>query len=223
MVMMSVHISPLSTIAWVMESCYLCKKENTMWSKSGSYYIKALKGGSYDAFNALYDMHSIRLYGYCFRYTKSHEDTQDLVQDVFMKLWTYRDTIRDEDTILRFLFRIAKNQLLNQFRSQVSSPVFEEYIAYCNTLSLSESSTTEVVEFDDFRRLVAQIKSTLPDTQQKVYTYSKEEGLSNKEIAEKLGLSEQTVKNQLSLALKVFREKLRAYPVGGLFIAFFYI
>lgn len=190
--------------------------------KDESYYIKALKNGSYDAFNIVYDMYSSRLYGYCYRYTKSHEDTQDIVQEVFTALWRYRESIRDENTILYFLFQIAKNRLINRFRSQVNSPVFEEYVTYCNELKLSVTNTSEPIEFDDFRRRIVQIKNTLPPTQRKVYEYSREQELSNKEIADLMGLSEQTVKNQLSLALKVFREKLVDYKYISLLIALFY-
>lgn len=190
--------------------------------KEESYYIRALKNGSYAAFETLYGMYSTRLYGYCYRYTKSHEDTQDIMQEVFTSLWTSREQIRDEKTILYYLFRIAKNRLINRFQSQVNSPVFEEYVAYCNSQDISVSNTGEAVEYDDFRRTIAQIKEMLPDTQKKVYTYSKEQGLSNKEIAEILGMSEQTIKNQLSLALKIFREKLKAYKFISLLIGLFY-
>lgn len=189
-----------------------------MREKEESYYIRALKNGSYAAFETLYGMYSARLYGYCYRYTKSHEDTQDIMQDVFTSLWLSRGQIRDENSIVHYLFHIAKNKLINRFQSQVNSPVFEEYVAYCNSQDISVNNTGETVEYDDFRRAINQIKEMLPDTQKKVYEYSKEQELSNKEIAEILGLSEQTVKNQLSLALKIFREKLKEYRFISLLI-----
>lgn len=190
--------------------------------KDESYYIKALKKGSYEAFDIVYDMYSSRLYGYCYQYTKSHEDTQDIVQEVFAALWRYRESIRDENTILYFLFQIAKNRLINRFRSQVNSPVFEEYVSYCDELKHSVNDTSRLVEFDDFKQKIKHIKSKLPSMQRKIYEYSREQELSNKEIAGLMELSEQTVKNQLSLALKVFREKLADYKYISLLIALFY-
>lgn len=176
-----------------------------------SQYIKDLKKGSRKAFNALYEMYSSRLYGYCFQWTKSHEDAEEIVQDVFVKLWIHRNSIENEETIFYFLFKMAKNQLINRYRSNINSVIYEEYLQYSNTVSLSIDDTAHAVEYDDFYKLLNKIKKTLPETQQKIYEYSKLRHLSNQEIAAALGLSEQTVKNQLSLALKVFRESLKGY------------
>lgn len=187
-----------------------------------SQYIKDLKNGSRKAFNALYEIYSSRLYGYCYQWTKSHEDAEEIVQDVFVKLWIHRDSIENEETILYFVFKIAKNQLINMYRSNVNSAIYEEYLQYSNTSSLSIDDTAYAVEYDDFCKLLNKIKETLPETQQKVYEYSKLRHFSNQEIADALGLSEQTVKNQLSLALKVFRENLSRYNLI-LPIVIFYI
>lgn len=186
-----------------------------------SQYIKDLKNGSRRAFNALYEMYSSRLYGYCYQWTKSHEDAEEIVQDVFVKLWIHRNSIENEETILYFVFKIAKNQLINMYRSNVNSVIYEEYLQYSNTSSLSIDDTAHAVEYDDFCKLLNKIKETLPETQQKVYEYSKLRHLSNQEIAETLGLSEQTVKNQLSLALKVFRENLNGYNLMLLVVIFY--
>jgi RNA polymerase sigma-70 factor (family 1) len=176
-----------------------------------SAYIKELKRGSRQAFTALYNIYSARLYGYCYQWTKSHEDSEEVVQDVFVKLWMHRDAIQDENTILYFIFRIAKNQLINKYRINLNSPVFEEYIQYNNEMLLSVNNASQPLEYDEFCILLNKIKKTLPKTQQQVYEYSVCQQKSNKEIAETMCLSEQTVKNQLSLALKVFRQKLGKY------------
>jgi len=193
-----------------------------MQKRIESEYIKDLKCGSRKAFNALYDIYSARLYGYCLQWTKSHEDTEEIVQDVFVKLWTYRNTIQNEETILYFLFRVAKNQLINNYRNKINSPLFEEYVQYSNDSSLSVGDAAQSVEYDDFCKLLNKIKQSLPKTQQKVFEYSNQRQMSNKEIAEALNLSEQTVKNQLSLAHKVLREKLRKYNIIYLLTSLFF-
>lgn len=186
-----------------------------------SIYIRNLKVGSYQAFNAIYGIYSNHLYGYCYRYTKSHEDAQDIVQEVFTSLWINRSMIRDENTVAHFLFQIAKNRLINKFRTQVNSPVYEEYVIFCNDSALSVDDTSRKVEFDDFCQLLEQIKGSLPVTQRNVYECCKEQGLSSHETAGLLGISEQTVKNQLSLALKVFRKRLERYKALTLLIGLF--
>lgn len=186
-----------------------------------SIYIRNLKVGSYQAFNAIYGIYSNRTNGYCYRYTKSHEDAQDIVQEVFTSLWINRSMIRDENTVAHFLFQIAKNRLINKFRTQVNSPVYEEYVIFCNDSALSVDDTSRKVEFDDFCQLLEQIKGCLPVTQRNVYECCKEQGLSSHETAGLLGISEQTVKNQLSLALKVFRKRLERYKALTLLIGLF--
>lgn len=176
-----------------------------------SVYINELKSGSRKAFTALYNIYSARLYGYCYQWTKSHEDSEEVVQDAFVKLWIHRETIHDENTIQYFIFRIAKNQLINKYRINLNSPIFEEYIQYNNEMLLSVNNVSQPLEYDEFCLLLNKIKRTLPRTQQQIYEYSICQQKSNKEIAEILCLSEQTVKNQLSLALKTFRQKLGKY------------
>lgn len=177
-------------------------------------YIKELKGGSRKAFTALYQMYSNRIYGFCFQWTKSHEDAEEVLQDVFTRLWMYRDTIQEEDTLLYFIFRVAKNLLINRYRSQLNSPIFEEFVLYNHEQAEVSDSASQPIEFEEFRRLIDQIGQTLPRTQQLVFEYSIHRQMSHREIAEALELSEQTVRNQLSLALKVFREKLKG-RIGG--------
>jgi RNA polymerase sigma-70 factor (ECF subfamily) len=170
--------------------------------------IILLKQGSQKAFDSLYQMYAKRLYAYCYQYTKSREETEEIVQDVFMKLWINKSTIRQEDTINSLLFTIARNQLINGYKSRLNSFVFEEYVDYCNQEELSVNDTAHRVEYDDFCRLLDKAMTYLSDTQQKVFDYCKLRQLSNRETAKRLSLQEQTVKNQLSIALKILREKL---------------
>ncbi|GHT71068.1 DNA-directed RNA polymerase sigma-70 factor [Bacteroidia bacterium] len=170
--------------------------------------ITLLKQGSQRAFDSLYQMYSKRLYAYCYQYTKSREKTEEIVQDVFMKLWTNKSSIHQEDTIKHLLFTIAKNQLINAYKSNVNSFVFENYVDYCNKEELSVNDTGHIVEYEDFCKALQKVMTHLSDTQQKVFDYCKLRQLSNKETARRLSLQEQTVKNQLSIALKILREEL---------------
>jgi RNA polymerase sigma-70 factor (ECF subfamily) len=104
-------------------------------------------------------------------------------------------------------------------RSLINSPVFVDYIDYMNEAAVSEDTTTSTLEFDEFRRKLEAAKKSLSDTQLKVFELSKEWALSHAEIAGRLNLSEQTVKNQLSIALKILRKKLS--DSAGMFALFF--
>lgn len=174
--------------------------------------IFSLKNGSYKAFERIYQLYAKRLFAYCMQFTKSQEESEEIVQDVFMRLWTNRTKIRQENTLRSLLFIMTKHYLINAFRTKVNQPEFEEYIHYRNELSVDE--TSQHLEYEEFIAKFHAILKTLPETQQKVITLSKIEQLTNKEIAEKLSLSEQTVKNQLSLGLKFLKEKLENIGVS---------
>ena len=168
--------------------------------------IYLLKGGSIDAFDKIYQMYSKRLYSYSIQYTKSSEDAEEIVQDVFVQLWQNREKIRQSDTLQALLFIIAKHHLINAYRSKVNHPVYEEYIYHLDKLSVNDTSSD--IEYDEFVKELQIEIDKLPSTQQNVIRLSRLQELSNKEIAEKLSLSEQTVKNQLSIGLKALRSGL---------------
>ncbi len=168
--------------------------------------ISALKLGSGKAFDSIYQMYSKRLYAYCLQFTKSHEESEEIVQDVFVKLWQNRAHIRQNETLRSLLFIMAKHQLINAYRSKVNHPVYEDFVDYKDTLSVEDAHSR--LEYNEFKQAFQKAIDLLPDTQRKVISLSRIHQLSNKEIAEKLSLSEQTVKNQISLGLKVLKEKM---------------
>ncbi|WP_029902540.1 RNA polymerase sigma factor [Prevotella sp. 10(H)] len=175
--------------------------------------IRSLKNGSHKAFDKLYQMYARRLYAYSLQFNKSAEESEEIVQDVFIKLWTNREKIVQEDTLRSLLFIMAKHQLINAFRSKLNDPVYEEFVNYKD--ALSSDNTEYQLEYQDFQKKFDAAMQSLSTTQQNVIRLSRIEQLSNKEISEQLSLSEQTVKNQLSAGLKILRQKL-----GSLFILY---
>lgn len=171
-----------------------------------SLLIQSLKNGSYKAFDRIYQMYAKRLFAYSLQFTKSQEESEEIVQDVFVRLWTNRSKIRQEETLRSLLFIMTKHYLINAFHTKVNQPEYEEYVHYRNEFSVDD--TSRHLEYEEFLVKFHAILKALPETQQKVITLSKMKQLTNKEIAEKLSLSEQTVKNQLSLGLKILKERL---------------
>nr|WP_325288682.1 RNA polymerase sigma-70 factor [uncultured Bacteroides sp.] len=179
------------------------------------FLIADLKKGSKEAFDEIYRLYAGRLLAYCTQYTKCREDAEEIVQDVFVALWNSRQTIRQEETLRSLLFTISKHRVINAYRSTLNSPVYEDYVDYQNELPAGEDYHR--LEYEQYVRIVKDAIRRLPSTQQRVITLSRFSQLSNKEIAEHLSLSEQTVKNQLSIGLKTLRELLAKVLV--LFVA----
>lgn len=165
--------------------------------------IRNLKRGSRKAFDDIYWLYSKRLFVYCLRFTKSAEDAEEIVQDVFVRLWMNRENIHQEETLRSLLFIIARHRLINVYRSTVNSPGYEDYVNYQEYLSINNTSAH--IEYEEFVKGLKYALRKLPATQQKVIELSRIQGKSNKEVADELLLSEQTVKNQLSLGLKALR------------------
>ena len=110
-----------------------------------------------------------------------------------------------------------RHYLVNAYRATVNAPAFESYTDYLGHLS---ESSSDRVEYDDFRRMFFAAFSRLPETQRRVVRLSRLEGKTNKEIALQLNLKEQTVKNQLSLGVKALRLSLGTLYVSLGFLYF---
>lgn len=171
-----------------------------------AFLILQLKQGSHKAFDKIYQMYAKRLYAYSLQFTKYPEESEEIVQDVFVKLWMNREKIRQENTLRSLLFIMAKYHIINAFRSRVNQPVYEEYINYRE--EMSDNNICRHLEYQEFVAKFKKAIQTLPVTQQKVIILSRMKQFSNKEIAEKLALSEQTVKNALSVGLKKLKKEL---------------
>jgi RNA polymerase sigma-70 factor (ECF subfamily) len=175
-------------------------------SDNEAFLIHALKNGSQKAFDSIYQMYTKRLYYYSLQFTKSREDSEEIVQDVFIKLWTNREKIKQENTLCSLLFIMIKHHVINAFRAKINQPIYEIYVNHNEEMSVNDAH--QRVEYQDFVVKFKKAIKNLPATQRKVITLSKIQQLSNREIAEKLSLSGQTVKNQLSIGLKMLKQEL---------------
>lgn len=169
--------------------------------------IHELKKGQNKAFDEIYRMYAKRLLGYCLQYTKAMEDAEEIVQDVFVQLWNSRKIIRQEESLKSLLFIMTKNHLINAYRTRINSPIYEDYVNYQAELSVDD--TNYHLAYEEFMKVFNAALKKLSDTQQKIIRLSRLSNLSNKEIAETLSLSEQTIKNQLSLGLKILRKEMK--------------
>jgi len=173
--------------------------------------IRELKLGSKDAFDKIYTLYSKRLYGYCLKISKSREDAEEIVQDVFLRLWNMKADIRQEETLRSLLFIISKNYLIKSSYNRINSQIFEDYVNYEEKLRNNDRSDSNI-EYEDFLKTVRFAMQKLPETQRKVIELSRLQQYSVREVAVQLSLSEQTIRNQLSLGLKTLKQLLGGLP-----------
>lgn len=188
-----------------------------MEKRDESHLIIAMAEGSEQAFNEIYELYANRLYVFCLRFCKSGQEAEEIVEDVFIRLWQTRYRIKRPDTVKPLLFMICRHELIDALRKCANNPSYATYLE-CRE-AIAPGSADEQIEYDQFVERLDKAIQQLPLTQQKILRLSKWEGKTNKEIALETGLSLQTVKNQLSLATKELRKKLGAF-VALLFLFF---
>ena len=185
---------------------------------SNSELILKLKAGSYKAFETIYDEYFDLLYGYIFGMIRSHAQAREIVQDTFIKVWLHRSKIDPELSFKAWLFKIAKNQLINDIKKNFADPVFEDYMIHCENNQLVAQADLEF-DMELFRIALQKAKHKLSPRQVQVFEMCKEEALSAPEVAERLKISEASVYNYLSQALSVLRNEMKELSL--MFLLFF--
>ena len=173
--------------------------------------IRGVKQGSYEDFNILYSIYADMLYCFILNLTKSPIEAQDILQDTFMRIWQTRERINLELSFKTYLYTIARNLIIDSLRRQVDNVVFDEYVCSEAFQKYSENNVEMNISFDEFQEKLSKAKEKLTQRQKEIFELSREKGYSILSIAQKLQLSEKTVKNQLTLALKVMRSELSYY------------
>ena len=142
---------------------------------------------------------------------------QDIVQDTFLRLWDNRSQLNSFGNLQAFIFTIAKHQVIDYFRKQVNELQFEDFMEYCENQE-SDVSPEDLLLYDEFLQQLKKSKNILSQREREIYELSREKHIPVKQIAEQLELSEQTVKNYLTSALKILRSEIMKYNI--LFIFF---
>lgn len=168
--------------------------------------IANLRKGRSAALSEIYDLYAQELLVFCYSYTKSKQDAEEVVQDAFMRLWEMRSLIRSDHSLKSLLFRIAKNRVIDLFRSNLKSKIFADYLVFQRSGFDRESGD---MDYDAYRALVDKVLNKLPPSQREIVRLSDFEGLDNEQIAERLHLAEKTVRNQLSSGNLLFYKLLR--------------
>lgn len=169
--------------------------------------IKRLREGNDAAFRLVYEQFSERVYRLAFRFLKDIEQSEEIVQEVFLNLWLSREKLDVNGNMWLYLYVIAKRLCLNALREiHKSTDLFNRLLA---NIKEASNLTEEEIIAADIGRLAEEIVSRLPKQQQLIFRLSRTEGLSHQEIAERLHISPNTVKNHMVQALKALRTHLK--------------
>jgi RNA polymerase sigma-70 factor (family 1) len=163
-------------------------------------YWTRLKNGDDKAFEQLFKCLWKELYEYVARLMQSKAEAQDIVQEIFAQVWEKRFELSEVEKVRPYLYRWARHSVLN--RLQAHNIHIKHLEAFRLTLEKSQDTTSQYIMESDTRDTILQIIDRLPDRMREVFFLSRIEHLSVDEIASRLNLSEQTVRNQINLAVK---------------------
>jgi RNA polymerase sigma-70 factor (ECF subfamily) len=159
------------------------------------------------SYRQLYDLLYERLFWFSFSFVKSKEAAEEIVSDVFIKIWNIRDKLPAIDNLVVFLYTIAKNFSLNYITRHYKYPQVS-----IEELQLDIVSTVTPEDLYISTEMAARINDTirrLPPQCKLIFQMVREDGLKQKEVAAILHISELTVRNQLTIAAKKIAQAIR--------------
>ncbi len=172
---------------------------------SDAELVEKLQKGDLEAFDYIFKRYGDRLFGFALKYLKSKEEAEGLVQDVFLKIWENRASLKKESSLKSFLFTIAYHNICGLFRKR------QIHDKYKNEMVLTADKTVDFEEQLQYKSTLEQVDrliDKLPEKQRLIFIKSRMEGKSTKEIAEEMNLAAGTVDNHISAALKFLRKSI---------------
>lgn len=169
--------------------------------------IAALREGSIEAFDALYNQFVGKVHNFIKKISGDNTIAEDITQEVFIKLWRRREELDPDLNIESWLFVCSKNLFLNEMRHRRHQDDFSAEIK--RTAIPAAESTMDQVLYHLAEQSLADTIRSMPPQQQKIFLLSKFQGLSAAEIASMMSISERTVENQLYQARKLMLSRMK--------------
>ena len=168
--------------------------------------VHLMTEGSEYAFTQIFDHYRGPVFGTALKYLKSEQQAEEIVQDIFLKVWTKRVEMREVKNFSAFLFTMARNAIIDRLRKMAKERVAQEVLS-------KQKNFVEDADYKlrdgEYQELLEQAISNLTPKQKEVFILAKMEGCSYREIAEKLDISVFTVKVHMTKSLQSIREYLQ--------------
>lgn len=174
-----------------------------------STLLEQAASGDRSAFSRLYTRYLTDLYQYVYVFTRSKQTSEEIIQDIFVKLWENKENLARIRSFRDYLYRMAKNRILDHIRRvQLGHQILKN-------IGAESASAYAVADhnllFNDYYHIARQAVDQLPAKRKLIFCLSTEECLSLDEIADKLGISKSVVKKQLYAAISFVKEYLQEH------------
>ncbi len=169
--------------------------------------LQRVANGDENAFAQLFKTHYNHLGGFIMRITESESLTQEIVQDAFLKVWTNRSALAEINCFSAYLQVVARNHAFNCLKQIARENSRKK--EWVNTVLRLATNDTDDKDAVDTGSLIDEAIKLLPPQQKRVYTLSRQDGMKQEEIARELGISLETVKKHMVLALRFLKGHIR--------------
>lgn len=176
-----------------------------------------IREGDEEAFTSLFYRFKDKLYSFLLGITNSETKAEDLVQDIFMKIWQERKEFPEIDNVNAYIFRMAQNYAIDQLRKKS-----REILFFTDILNPEEDSSNpnpaDILINKEFKQLIDEAVDQLPPQQKKIFVLHRIQGIPHEKIAAMLNLSVSTTQNHMREALINMRMYLtKRYPEISVF------
>lgn len=168
--------------------------------------IESVRNDDQTAFKEIYKRYWSKLYIYSYNVLHDKDICEDIIQEMFSDLWTRRKSLYIEN-VSAYLYQAVKFQIFKQFRQR---KIVDRHIVEFDNF-ISDHRIDETLEYKELHGKIENLISALPEQRRIIFKLSRGEELSNKEIASQLHISIQTVKNQISSAIKSIRKSIESF------------
>lgn len=174
-------------------------------AKTNKELLLLIKKDDKVAFYNLYERYSKKLYAFVLKYLKQDCDAEEIVQEVFVKIWESRSKIDVDSSFDSFLFTIGYNATISLFRKRLNQKKYLDHIKSIQYID-NAANFIEEIELNELNQRVELLLNELTPRQKEIFQLSRSEGLSHSEIANKLNITVNTVKKHMTNSL-VFLKK----------------
>lgn len=185
---------------------------NTLEDKA---LITALKDGDIKAFDKVYYRYHKKLYAFSLRFLRNRADVEDLIQKIFVIIWEKREQVNPDKSFNNYIFTIIRNEIYDLLKKKAITEYYNDQI-------LGDiEQTDDDIEMKRLVEVIYTLIENIPERRRQIFLMNRDLGMSYKQIAEKLGISENTVDTQIRHSLNYLRSELPKHMNSLTLLLFF--
>ena len=174
--------------------------------------VEQFREGNEMAFELIFHRTKGKLKGFLSKVLPCGEDAESFLQEIYLKLWSNRKSIKTDKNFETYLYAIARNIVVDNLRKIFHKQKYLEEL-YCQLKEGNENAldTLATVEYSELEKKIFELIEKLPEKRQIIFRLNKIDGLTYKEIANRLNISENTVDSQMRQALNFLRTEMKYF------------